>query len=322
MFHVYHHNDFDGIATAAIFSRYLSLKGMYSFEEFEFHAVDYHLKDSWLKQPLQKPNAVLDFLYHPESDWWFDHHSSTFLSAKSLESPYTHTAQQYWNIAYDSCPSLFLAHLHKYDRKAWLELKAEFKGLVYWSDVIDGANYTSPSDLFGFKNHFLNINKVLGIGPSPNLCKSIIHSLFINDRDVLANNPTYQELLNKAVSIENYSIDVIRELIEIHDEVAFFDQSAYIIPFQRYTAYYLYPDISFRVGIYKKDKKYSISVNYNAWLNKRNTINLGSLCRRLGGGGRFDVGGILTDSHTEALNKSKKLLGWLVNANVKQLALF
>ena len=154
-FYIYHHNDFDGISAAALFAKFLSIKEKINFEDFTFQAVDYNLKKEWISFKLNKPCVVIDFLYHPDSDWWFDHHDSTFQNDSSLMNSYTQSEKKYWNTKFPSCPSLIMAHLHKYFRKYHIKLKNEYSELIKWSDVIDGAKYHSPSEVYGFRNKYI-----------------------------------------------------------------------------------------------------------------------------------------------------------------------
>src|SRR5688572_11604785 len=117
MFFVYHHNDFDGFATASIFADYLGeLEGI-SLSEILFQTVDYDLKSKWPQYRLQHPNAVLDFLYHNEADWWFDHHESAFINEIVTKRPYQESEQKYWSTKFLSCPSLILAHLSRTNKE-------------------------------------------------------------------------------------------------------------------------------------------------------------------------------------------------------------
>lgn len=306
-FFIYHHNDFDGIASAAIFAKFLSLKDKLKFSDFEFVSIDYDLKGSWIRNKLKRPCAVIDFLYHPNADWWFDHHDSTFLNSARLKDEYKHSPQKYWNTKFLSCPSLLMTHFSKYYSEYLNFFKKEYKDIIKWADIIDGAAYKSPKEIFGFKNKFLNINKTLGVNHSKKYSNSIIKSFFNNDLDSFFNSREYKKALAICKKKEREAISVIKKIIKVDHRIAFFDQSDYNLPFQRYLSYYLFPSSLYRIAIYKKDKKYSISVNFNIWAKEKNWINLGELCKQLGGGGRFNVGAILVNNHKNAYATALRL---------------
>src|SRR3990167_62168 len=77
-FHLFFHQDFDGITSAAVFLSYAKRLDLLSHSRVELVPVDYELKKEWPDRTLPKPGAIVDFLYHPDADWWFDHHPTTF----------------------------------------------------------------------------------------------------------------------------------------------------------------------------------------------------------------------------------------------------
>jgi hypothetical protein len=327
--HIYHHNDFDGIASAAIFAKFLQIENDCDFNDIVFHQVDYDLKNKWLEMTLQKPCAVLDYLYHPESDWWFDHHAAPFLTHKKvIEHPYEDTLTTRWNPKALSCPSLFLSHLYHPFRKHYYFLQKQYSELIKWSDIIDGAKYKSPSDIYDRTNNYLNINKTLALCHCDEYVKLIIKASFYNDLSILIETAQYKDLLNNVIEQEEKAIEIISKIIKVENQVAFFDQSPYDFPFQRYLVYHLYPNIYYRIGIFKKKDSYSISINYNNWKKDNNSkdeinkINLGKLCKKYGGGGRFNVGGILKQTHQEALNIAGQLFFLFRESYYRQGLLF
>jgi hypothetical protein len=322
-FYIYHHNDFDGIAASAIFAKFLNIEKRIPFEKIEFNPVDYDLKEEWVDFDLKKPCAVLDFLYHPQSDWWFDHHASTF-SGKALSIlPYKkQTKQKYWNNRYPSCPSLLVAHFYKFYRKCSIALREIYEDLIKWSDIIDGARYKSPSDLFDYENNYLNISKILSINQEREFFSMVLKAFFFNDLSILLNDKVYRANLKNLIREEKKAINTISKIAEFDEKICFFDQSKYDFPFQRYLAFYLRPNIYYRIGIYRKGDKYSVSVNYNNWKEEKNEVNLGNLCRKLGGGGRHNVGAVLTETHDEASAIAGRLRKLLKYAVPKQRSLF
>ena len=93
-FSVYFHKDFDGVCSAALFSEILESFSFCSRGEIALIGVDYDIKSEWRSRSLSSPNAVLDFLFHPEANWWFDHHASTFPD-KRAKRKYRQTGLKY-----------------------------------------------------------------------------------------------------------------------------------------------------------------------------------------------------------------------------------
>ena len=152
-FYVYYHNDFDGMAASAIFAKFLYLKSNISFEEIVFYSVDYNLKASWATHKLQNPCAVIDFLFHPKSDWWFDHHSTSFQN-ETLKLLYgkSDKKKKLWDTKFQSCPSLLISHFRKYYQELSLLIREDYKELIEWSDIIDSGCYESTAVLLTMIN--------------------------------------------------------------------------------------------------------------------------------------------------------------------------
>ena len=66
--HIYFHCPcFDGIVSAALASDFLESRQ--GWHEVSLRGVNYHLKNESLAISLEKPAAVVDFLYHPDADF-------------------------------------------------------------------------------------------------------------------------------------------------------------------------------------------------------------------------------------------------------------
>lgn len=44
------------------------------------HPVNYQLNERWATMRLEKPATIVDFLYHPDTTIWMDHHKTSFQS--------------------------------------------------------------------------------------------------------------------------------------------------------------------------------------------------------------------------------------------------
>lgn len=71
---IYFHKDFDGFVATALFLKINEESHLLGADSVVLKPVNYELKKTWLKTMLERPNVVIDFLYHPKADWWFDHH--------------------------------------------------------------------------------------------------------------------------------------------------------------------------------------------------------------------------------------------------------
>lgn len=286
--HIYFHKDFDGIVSAAILKRVLSKKNLY--DGFKLYPVDYNIMDNWLNEPLRKPSAVLDFLYHPDADYYYDHHTTSFLT-EDIKNSYVNDRHHFWDPNFKSTPSLL-----KYKLQDMFDFQ-EYSTLLYWSDVIDSAEYPSPQTVYDNTEKYILFNKLIS-------CFYKNNDFFIESANQLIEYGVdflldkFESDLKKLLEEESHNLLLLKDKIKVENNICIFDQSDYAIQYQRYLPYYYYPDIDFTIGIYRKDK-YSISIGYNPWKNSSN-IDLGSLAKSYGGGGRKNVAGILTNSKIEA----------------------
>lgn len=150
--HIYFHKDFDGIASAALLSNILEKLGRYS--RFQYFPVDFDIRDAWLDRSIEKTAAVLDFFYHPEASFFFDHHTTSFLNP-SHQLNFVETNEMLLDTSFKSTPSILK---HKFNN---IFDFSPYKELLRWSDIIDNADYESPRDLYENHNQYILLNKII-----------------------------------------------------------------------------------------------------------------------------------------------------------------
>lgn len=303
---IYFHKDFDGIVSAALITKIFSKFNKY--DEYRYFPVDYNMKDKWLDMNIEQPFAILDFLYHPKSEYYFDHHTTSFLN-DNLKRNFKETDTHIWNDKFKSTPSLL-----KYKYKNNFDF-SYYSDLIKWSDIIDSAGYISPKDLYDYSNEYINLNKLIGYYYSDdNKIIEVVNVLINNNLQAFLKSEA--EVLRMIKKNENYIINSIYSKMVLKGNVCFFDQSKVSGNFQRYVSYYFYPDIDYTIAIYKKENNYSVSIGYNPWKNN-NDINLGEVAKHFGGGGRMNVAGILANSYSQAQEISDSIINYL-KANTRK----
>ncbi len=263
--------------------------------------------------------CVIAFPYNHITLSTFDHHESTFITQACNIRPYAVSSKKNWDDKFLSCPSLLIHHFKKYYKDYSRKLKKRYGNLIKWSDIIDGAKYSSPSELYNSENVYLNISKTITQNNNAEYLNGIIKAFYFNNLDMIIKMDNYQNTLKKYKDVEKLALRIISDQIIVENNIAFFDQSNYGFPFQRYLAYYLYPDIKYRIAIYKKNEKYVVSVNYNFWKKEKNNINLGNMCYAFGGGGHNDVGAVMRIKHGDALKIARIIISRLENLMTEQL---
>src|SRR5271170_6585603 len=159
------HNDFDGRASAAIVLAFLRSRG----DDIEHYVpIKYDIIPQWLNEKfLEKhkifrdgqrarhnPAIIVDFPFHPQAAFWFDHHIRPFRKPgweKKFKPDESHRfAPEYrsaCHLVYDSLSEGF----------GW-KPPAHLRELVKWLDIIDFANYKSAKQTIEMKEPALQAN--------------------------------------------------------------------------------------------------------------------------------------------------------------------
>jgi hypothetical protein len=301
-YHIYFHRDFDGICSAAVFSTFARL-AISASTKFEFVAVDYEMKKTWADQRLPKPSAIVDFLYHPDAEWWFDHHQTTFVR-KDWELDYRADERHFWRTAYRSCPRLVIDSIP--DTIIRRKLARRFSECLDWFDVIDSASYSSPRQVIECREPALQINSTLSQDTSHQYLDFLIRSLQRFSLRKVAALAEVQTRCAKAKVWQEQAISCIRGVAVVDKHVAFIDLAGHAELFHRYAVYYLWPDLKFQVALYKVGSVYKLTVGANPW-GKYEGPDLSALCEKFGGGGHPSVAGVMVVSRRQALRIASEI---------------
>ena len=104
----FHYPCFDGLISAVIAAEFLESHEGWHITDFE--PVDYTLRDAWLSTDLKRPAAVVDFLYHPQAEFWADHHQTSILTSAAKEdfNRRKHRSSVLFDVRAKSCASPLL----------------------------------------------------------------------------------------------------------------------------------------------------------------------------------------------------------------------
>lgn len=301
------HQDFDGVCSAAVLVAFFDT-------ELSLQPVRYTLKKGWLRKKVRDA-AVVDFLYHPDALWWFDHHETTFINP-SVKALYRPAVRHRWDTSYASCPALILDVLgESVDVSA---LERAFVQWVRWSDVIDGAKYRDPKQAVLGSEAAILINQALAESPNPKLRVHLVRRIaqglqpeaVANDNAVARHWRTWRRQTARALA-------VMEERLHAVGNVGFCDVSDVAIPFVRYGVYYFVPEVPYSVIAYRSTRGrpgYWISLSANPWVNSHsNPISLASLASRYGGGGRRNVAAIKCLSAAECATTARDIVQLLTH---------
>lgn len=301
-----HGHCFDGLASAAMFTRLM--KQLHPGEElsFTYHASGYGPGINGVEPSLfvGDENAILDFRFSTSSKltWYFDHHVSAFpdvndrktyeahVSAAASAAPGPATGRRMFHDGtYSSCTKLIAdIGAAKFDLDP-----APTKELVAWADMIDSASFPSAEMAVARSEPVLQLMTVVEHEGNDAFLAAMVPRLLVE--------PLIEVASSAEVKAEFQPLQNSRELFnELVKERAVYSHGVVMVDLGdenievagKFVTYALYPDSVYSVMITRSPSKCKISIGYNPWSNKPRRHNIAEICERFGGGGHPVVGAI------------------------------
>ena len=289
---LYHDNCFDGVSSAAVFSRFYKahIDGAAEIEyEGLTHKAGQHLADD---QFGGGENVIVDFKYSASDKltWWFDHHESAFLSAQD-EAHFRsdNSGRKFHDASYKSCTK-FIAHV---TRTVFNCPMPDLENLVYWADIIDGAQFPDAKTAVELKEPAMRLMLVIEASHSPELIHKIIGEIQHKPLSDVINEPEIRAMFEKLYAHHFESIEIMRGATKCTNGVIEFDVSKYDLDgYNKFIPYYLFPESVYSVGVSQSPIRAKVSVGTNPWTKREHRQNLAKLCEQYGGGGHAVVAAI------------------------------
>jgi hypothetical protein len=291
----FHDRCFDGAASAAVFYRFFR-EQINSGAQFQFTGMAHQARQLFEDGLFDgDENAIVDFKYSssPRVTWWFDHHQSAFLTPADAENfRQDRSGHKFYDPNYKSCTK-FLADVTSarfgFDTKPLAEL-------IYWGDIIDGAQYPTPESAVAIDQPATQLALVIEAAPENGLVPKIIPDLSQLPLSEMVQLPIIARHLGPLLERHHQSIDIIRERTEVRGGVIFFDISDLDIEgYNKFIPYMLYPEARYTVSVLKSPTRSKISIGSNPWNPDAAEDNLASLAEQYGGGGHPRVAAISLD---------------------------
>jgi len=284
----FHSPCFDGIASAVLLVDYLRAQGR---TDVHLQPVNYHLRANWLTTPLERPAAVVDFLYHPDATFWADHHATAFLTdAARVEFEARQPDRRLvYDRQADSCAGLLWRHL----ATQFEHCNPRLEELVRWAEKIDAARYDSVAEALASDVPAMRLNASLAAAPSvEEHCVNLVRALAERSVAEVAAQPEVSGPADQVLSRQRQGLETIRGGIRLTDDrIAVFDVSDDSGAINRYSPYHVFPEARYSAGIIRGRQGMKITSMRNPW-KEFDCAPLGKLCEALGGGGHERVGSI------------------------------
>lgn len=289
---LYHGNCFDGVSSAALFTKFYRAKINRNAEIF-YTPTMHRAGNAFDKDQFDgDENAIVDFKYSPDErlTWWFDHHQSAFLSKSDEQNFLADTSgKKFLDTTSKSCCE-FIARIvrEKFDFED--ESLAE---LIHWAHIIDGALYESPAQCVELRSAALKLMQVIEGEKDPSFVERIIKSLTEKSLEEILESSEIQAKLEPILEQHWKTVDLIKERASYSKGVVNFDLTdTNIDGYNKFIPYYFYPQTTYTVSLTRSLFRTKISVGSNPWSPRPRLHNIAEICEKYGGGGHAVVGAI------------------------------
>ena len=289
---LYHGHCFDGVASAATFTRFYQER-IHPEAEVNYTGLLHRPGNLFdLTMFDSDENAIVDFKYAASEKltWWFDHHESAFLTPEDEAHFRADTSgRKFLDPTRKSCTE-FIADVAR-ERFGFND--EPIRSLVRWAHIIDGALYESPAQCVELKEPALQLMQVIEGDPDDAFIERIIRSLTTHSLEEVATGEEVQRRFKPILQQHLETLEAIRRKATFANGVVQFDlvEEGYE-GFNKFTPYYLYPETTYSVALTRAPQRTKISVGSNPWAPKPRTHNIAKICERYGGGGHPVVGAI------------------------------
>ena len=289
---LYHGHCFDGVASAATFTRFYK-ECIHPDAEVNYAGLLHrpgNLFDTGLFDSDE--NAIVDFKYAASEKltWWFDHHESAFLTPED-EAHFRadHSGKKFLDATRKSCTE-FIADVAQ---KQFGFDVTPIESLVHWAHIIDGALYTSPAQCVELKEPALQLMQVIESTPNDSFIDQVIRELAVKSLEEVATSEEVQRRFKPILQQHLETLDVVRRKASYANHVVQFDlvDEGYE-GFNKFIPYYLHPETTYSVALTRGAQRTKISVGSNPWAPIPRTHNIAKICERYGGGGHAVVGAV------------------------------
>ncbi|HRH42408.1 MAG TPA: hypothetical protein PKY82_12340 [Pyrinomonadaceae bacterium] len=290
---LYHGNCFDGVSSAAFFTKFYQAK-VNSEAEIDYLPMMHQANNFFDKSLLldDGQNAIVDFKYCADDrlTWWFDHHQSAFLNEQD-EAHFRAdvSGQKFLDTTSKSCCE-FIARIAKEKFDYEDESLAE---LVQWAHIIDGALYESPAQCVELRSSALKLMQVIEGERDEKFVERIIKSLTVKSLDEILESSEIQAKLQPILDQHWKMVELIKQKATYKNGVVVFDLTDDLVEgYNKFIPYYFYPQTTYNVALTRGTKRVKISVGSNPWAPRPRTANIAEICERYGGGGHAVVGAV------------------------------
>jgi nanoRNase/pAp phosphatase (c-di-AMP/oligoRNAs hydrolase) len=283
---LFHDNCFDGAASAAVFSRFFKEK-VRPDAELEYQGLHHAAGGSAIDERVftGDENVIVDFRYSQSAKltWWFDHHQSAFQQPGDEEH---FRADQSGHKFHDPKRKSCTKYMVDIVRDRFGFDPTPMSELIYWAELIDGAQFESPRQAVELAEPALKLMTVLEANKDPTFIPRIIVDLQRMTLGEVVAQPYVLEPFKPLWDRHQKAIETVRGKISLDRGVAFFDVADEgLDSINKFIAYYLHPEARYTVWVGRGSSRSKVSIGSNPWRPELRTHDLSKIAERYGGGG-------------------------------------
>jgi hypothetical protein len=288
----YHDNCFDGLASAAVFTRFyrerIDGSASVTYQGLAHRAGVVFPPDLFDGDV----NAIVDFRYTqlPGLDWFFDHHVSAFQEPGDLEHfRADRSGKKFWDPEAKSCTR----YLARVAREQFGFDTAPLADLVEWAEVIDGALFPTARMAVELEEPALRLMMMIEAERDPAVLHGLIDRLQRDPLGALAADPAYAGRIAPLLERHRQNVELVRSRATLDRGVVFFDIADQGLDnVNKFISYYLFDGCRYSVNVSASKSRAKVSIGSNPWSRAPRTHDLARLAERYGGGGHAVVAAI------------------------------
>jgi hypothetical protein len=290
---LYHGHCFDGVASAATFTRFY-VERIHGDAEVSYGGLLHRPNNLLFDESMfdGDENAIVDFKYSTSDKltWWFDHHQSAFLTPE--DEAHFHadkSGKKFLDANRKSCTE-FIADVAQ---EKFGFNSEPLHDLIHWAHIIDGAFYESPAQCVELKEPALQLMQVIEGTADESFIEQIIRELTKHSLQEVASSEEIQRRFAPILKLHRETLAAIKHKARCQNDVVQFDLvDEGFEGFNKFIPYYVFPDATYTVALTRAPQRTKISVGSNPWAPRPRRHNIATICERYGGGGHAVVGAI------------------------------
>jgi hypothetical protein len=288
-----HGHCFDGLCSAALFSRLLKhVEGRPLALRFQ-SAIYGPEQNGVLEAKLTGPiNAILDYRY-TRSDkltWYFDHHRTAFAMPEDRAAFDAHAdGRFFFDPNRPSCTG-YIAHISE----TVFDLPSEpIAEIVKYADMIDAAAFPSAQWAVDSLDPVMRLATVVEHAGDSSFITKMVPRLLGEPLAAIAAAEEIQKAWAPLGARVSTFVEKVKKNATPRGKIVLVDLGSESVEIaSKFAPYALFPECAYSIVVTRQAGRCKISVGYNPWSPHPREHDISAICKKHGGGGHAVVGAV------------------------------